>query len=517
MYYNLEYLQICRPSGEYSMYSVAIVDDERMTRESIASHIDWAKLQMHLAFTATDGIDALHKLAKHPADILITDIRMPHMNGIELAMNVKAKHPSCRILFLSGYTDKEYLKSAITLKVEQYIEKPVDIAELTTALHSIGTQLAIEHPNQITPPLFPTALVQASRLVKQEIAKELVLPSHGGYHYVHSRYYPLYFDWKEEDTYQVFCIYTHSPIPILDDLYVCAEELEADGLVSDFMATNVSAHEIVLLSHQSSDSTFPKCLQARLEKQVSQRISIGYSFPIRSIHTVAEAWNAAQAQCSMWFYIGKGSLLGPDVTLQTTDFLTNQALPELNFSAVQAMFCALLENPPKDLKAIRNFLYTLYLKMMELTINDNRMSFSDFAEYSIMELRELILYGMHVFGTLGSDTYDPKVKDAIHFILWHYTDKNLSIKLLAEHTGLSQNYLCSLFKQHTGTTINNVLIDVRIEKTKKLLRTTDLKMYEIAQKVGMADPNYLSSLFKSHIGVTPSQYRDHEVKGLPYA
>ncbi|ADY12176.1 response regulator [Sphaerochaeta globosa] len=499
------------------MYSVAIVDDERMTRESISSHIDWTKLQMHIAFTATDGIDALHKFAEHPIDILITDIRMPHMNGIELAMHVRAKHPACKILFLSGYTDKEYLKSAITLKVEQYIEKPIDIAELTAALQAIGAHLAAEHMHQITSPLFPTALVQASRLVKQEIAKELVLPANGGYHYVHSRYYPLYFDWKEQDTYQVFCIYAHASMPILDELYVCTEELEADGLVSDFMATNVNNHGIALITHQTIDPTFPKTLHEKIQKLGEQGISVGYSHPITSIHSIPESWDRAQTQCSMWFYVGKASLLGPDVNLQMTEFLVEQALPALNFSCVQAMFCTLFENPPKDLKAARKYLYALYLKMMELTINDNRMNFSDFAEYSLMELRELILYGMHVFGTLGSDTYDPKIKDAIHYILWHYTDKNLSIKVLAEHTGLSQNYLCSLFKQHTGTTINNVLIDVRIEKTKKLLRTTDLKMYEITQKVGMADPNYLSSLFKSHVGVTPSQYRDYEVKGLPYA
>jgi two-component system response regulator YesN len=152
--------------------------------------------------------------------------------------------------------------------------------------------------------------------------------------------------------------------------------------------------------------------------------------------------------------------------------------------------------------------------MMEITINEQCMPFTRFTEFTLSEVKDLIMYGMHVFGTLGNDSYDPKVKETIHYILWNYADFNLSIKTLADHVELSQNYLCALFKQYTGTTINNIMIEVRLEKTKKLLRTTDLRMYEIASKVGMSDPNYLSSVFKQRLGMTPSQYRDRQGKGF---
>ena len=125
------------------MYTVGIVDDERTTREYLSALVDWESLGMEVVFTAKDGIDALRNFENKNVDILITDVRMPRMNGVELATNIRAKKPECKILFLSGYTDKEYLKSAISLKVEQYIEKPIDIAELTDVLHAIRKQIEI--------------------------------------------------------------------------------------------------------------------------------------------------------------------------------------------------------------------------------------------------------------------------------------------------------------------------------------------------------------------------------------
>ncbi len=101
-----------------------LVDDEDLTREGLLHYVEWGNLGITHIKAASNGIQALKIAADFEPDILLTDIRMPHMSGIELAHEIRKRAPSCHILFISGYAEKEYLKSAITLKVDAYIDKP---------------------------------------------------------------------------------------------------------------------------------------------------------------------------------------------------------------------------------------------------------------------------------------------------------------------------------------------------------------------------------------------------------
>lgn len=495
-------------------YSVAIVDDERVTRESLLQYLDWKSLNLQVLFTATDGIDALNKLSAMPVDILLTDVRMPHMNGIELALNIRAKTPSCKIIFLSGYTDKEYLKSAISLKVEQYIEKPLDIEELTKVLQEIVHQLDCKNLPNSSSGFQLSSLAKASRLIKQEIAAELLCPQKGGYSFVHSRFYPLYFDWTQEGTFQVVCLHTHSHTILVETLYQVIEELQQKGITIDHMSSSFLEGNVALIT-SSFDISVLDLLKNDLERQLGEQLSIGVSPVHTSIHQLPEAWKQAKEACELWFYRKKGSIFTyGDLTecISTPEPSCNFKTLTMDFHSIQTAFQQLEKEKPTNIHTLKKYLYSLYMRMMELTVNYKYLSFEMFGEKTLEEIQELILYGMHVFGTLGNDSYDPKVKEVLHYILWNYSDMGLSIKMLADHAGISQNYLCAIFKQNTGTTINNFIMEVRIEKAKKLLSTTDLRLYEIAQKVGMADPNYFSSMFKSRCEITPSQYREKQVR-----
>ena len=116
------------------MIKVLIVDDEIFTRQGIIAEIPWSKLGLIEIEQAYDGINALEVARAFNPDILLTDVRMPRMNGIELSFKLRELYPTCEIIFLSGYSDKEYLKSAIKLKAVSYVEKPIDIEELQMAI-----------------------------------------------------------------------------------------------------------------------------------------------------------------------------------------------------------------------------------------------------------------------------------------------------------------------------------------------------------------------------------------------
>ena len=123
------------------MIKVLIADDERFTRQGILDMVDWDNLNVSEVKEAYDGINALEILKDFEPNILLTDVRMPRLNGIDLAFKTRELYPNCMILFMSGYSDKEYLKSAIKLKAINYVEKPIEIEELEENLNNAILEL----------------------------------------------------------------------------------------------------------------------------------------------------------------------------------------------------------------------------------------------------------------------------------------------------------------------------------------------------------------------------------------
>ena len=122
-------------------FTVLIADDEPMPRRVLQAYIPWDELSVSQVYLATDGEEALAQARKFRPDIIVSDIKMPHLNGLEMAAAVREFLPDCQFIFLSGYSDKEYLKGAIRLKAASYVEKPLNLEEITEALREITTQL----------------------------------------------------------------------------------------------------------------------------------------------------------------------------------------------------------------------------------------------------------------------------------------------------------------------------------------------------------------------------------------
>lgn len=490
-------------------YRMLIADDEKRTRESIASFIDWGSIGVEIAGLAGNGMEALEMIRRDPPDILLSDIRMPHLDGICLARTVSEEYPDCRIIFLSGYTDKEYLKSAITLKVENYIEKPIDPEELMETVRSIVRSL----DDSAKAPKLLKDLKHTSRLIRSEIAALLLTSGESGYIEAYSRFYPLYFNWKHDSDFTIAAVHIHEKDLNGDRLQEIAEGMydAAEGLPgAEIFISPMAGGDFAWISSSMPDEPI-KALFKRMAEAGADSVSGGITHS-SSISELPDAWHRALLSKEASFYFGRGHLIGSEELSSLSDDLPPGLLMDLpeTYDESISIFDTLAGCMYRDIHAVQDWLYRFYLMMMEWTVNGNTMKKEDFIGLTLSDVRSLILYGMNVFNTLGNNQYNTKVKNALHYILWHYADANLSIKMIADKVGLSQNYLSNLFKQETGNTVNSFIIDVRIEKTQKLLRTTDLKLYEISPKVGIPDPNYLSIVFKNRTGMTPSEYRLQE-------
>ncbi len=122
-------------------FSVLVVDDEAMPRTVLQKHIPWEELSVTNVYLATDGEEGIEQARRFRPEIIISDIRMPRLNGLEMAAAVREFLPACQLIFLSGYSDKEYLKSAIRLRAVNYVEKPLDPAEITATVREVTAQL----------------------------------------------------------------------------------------------------------------------------------------------------------------------------------------------------------------------------------------------------------------------------------------------------------------------------------------------------------------------------------------
>lgn len=484
-----------------------IVDDERITRESLTKFIDWKSLGI-TCDCASNGVEAISVMEKTHIDILLTDVKMPHMDGIQLATQVREKYPDCKIIFLSGYTDKEYLKSAISLKVESYVEKPIDPEELTSIISKTITSI---HTQSEMSNISSVGLYTSSRMIRQEIAV-LLVSSQGGYAEVYSRFYPLYFSWDKDRRIVVMCLHIGGkPIDgalMQEIISIFYDIVDKNHQTESYIGAMPQFDIACILKEVPIALIFSifRSIQQTMKEKFGVIISGGLS-DSGKVSDIMTSWKIAHFCCEKRFYLGTGNLVVNAKTGQSLPSSVFEVLPK-NYDESIQLFQKLAEYKCDDIQWIKHNLYRFYLAMMDRTVNTHTISEDVFCDYTLSEVEELILYGMHVFKTLGNNQYAPKIKETIHFILWNYSDMNLSIKMLADAMGLSQNYLCNLFKQNTGTTINNFIVDVRIEKAKKLLRTTDDKLYEIAHKVGLNDPNYLCVVFKNRCGETPSKYRE---------
>lgn len=495
------------------MYNLLIVEDETFTREGLLRHIDWKSLEIAHVKLAANGQQASELLASYEPHILLSDIKMPHMNGIELGSMIRSKFPQCKIIFLSGYADKEFLLSAIALKAECFIEKPVNIQEVISAVSNAVAQLKRENPVSVTPAANALDLLP---LLQKQMIRDL-MTENLNWHDFSRKYIPRYFRWNREDTYYICCISFYckgnsiKQEAILSGLTDCMKSfslLLSTNYLVDIMGTN----ELVILFHSDDLCLIHgalNTLQKQFQENKNMETTIGISRRCEDLLEFSKLCkNTSLSVSYQYFYYGRQCII------EVLKPLKEKKAPLEIFNkkhfvldGVEHLFQILQNEKYTNIYEIRLQLYEIYMLMMERTMNDNTLSWEKFELLTLQEYIDLIGYGMQAYQILGNNMYDIKIKNAVHYILWNYQKTDLSIQMVSDHSDLSPNYLCSLFKKQTGSTVNDFIIKVRMDKARILLEKTDMKLYEIAERVGITDSNYFSTLFKNQYGLTPSKYR----------
>ncbi len=515
-----------------------IVDDEDLTRSGLIQSIDWEALGISQILQADDGQSGLMLAKKVLPDIVLTDVRMPRMNGIEMALNIQQLNPDCPILFMSGYSDKEYLKAAIKLHAVHYVEKPIDPQEVTDAIQEAIRMVTEKKLRSQTQLLFQKEAASrlALRLTKPAFTMSL-LP-----------------DYFPDGSRPPVCGSTYFSTLIIQFSKQLSEFVETDLsqllLHLESLAKKRGLHQIHTLKQEEflilhlfgnekpssyALERFCKDIYQPLEPHRHFFIALGKT--VQGPEKVYLSYQSAVILLQNAFFCPYGSILLADdaksrapLTVQSFSalpdrfgqFLVDREIRqarELSAELYQKLLYnrSMLEHQAKDiyyrlLSAIGSAIYRLKLSApVEQTDPESPMELVARCN-TLDELHQLLTIRLNDFaGLLAAAPQENSTVFLIRdYISRHYSSDTLSIRDISDHVHLSSSYICTLFKTETGQTLNQYITEYRMEKAKQLLSDPRNKITEISAMVGYADGNYFGKSFKKSVGFSPSEYRERE-------
>ncbi|HHV11584.1 MAG TPA: response regulator [Clostridiales bacterium] len=516
---------------------ILIADDEKLTRDGLISSISWDKLPFDHIDQADDGINALQLARTQVPDVLLTDIRMPRMNGIELAEKIQELNPHCPIIFMSGYSDKEYLMAAIKLKAVRYVEKPFTAEDLTEALSESVSTILQTRANQKSNALF-------TRDASSKLAQNM---TRSGYS---SKNDPALDDSGLRDRIHPKTAFTTFIIKLKASLNNLTEE-GTTSIINDIhrAVTRRNMSEIhfikqdsVFVMHIFADERPAESLLLRLAQEIKELIPKDISFFISIGKTavgagkVFHSYNSAVILLQSSFFYEYGSILNygnsPDPlpanypyefaedftkAIQEKELVRSRALAE-------AFYHSLLHNHSLLANGVKDVYYKLFMQInmvqydlklqTETSAADSESLLETISNCDILrELHMMLLAKIDEFAhrlqSLSQE--NPTIFMIRDYISRHYSDYSLSIKDISDHVHLSSSYLCTVFKTETGKTLNQYITQFRVEKAKQLLADPRNKISDISSRVGYSDGNYFGKSFKKEVGLSPSEYREKKL------
>ena len=535
-------------NGETKNYSVMLVDDEETVVQVIIDKIDWESLGFTVQGYAHNGMEALEMAEENQPDVVMTDIKMPYMDGLQLARRLKEQYPTIKIIIFSGFDEFEYAKEAIRLEAEEYILKPIDSTELSEVFKRIKTSLDKEFNEKqninmlkkyyqeslpILQENFYTALIEG-RADEETLARDMM-------DYQVSLNGPFY---------DVVILHNSTSLapeginPLLITMSVRKLWEEHISKKWDARFFSYLGNVIILVQMESEDevrSLTDECqVLCRLSKHISKAtITAGVGKPVSNIRNLPKAYSGAREAISYRVIYGRGQAINiaeivPDDS-KTEENLKSDSTDEKLYSVFKAIkmdteekldaeIDSFIANEAPVNPTIQDYKFFVMDLVTEIYrfMKGNHVEPSDIFEkdgdpydrvqhMDIKELTKWLKETTHnireTLRTNRTDTTKSFVSKAIDYVRENYGNKDLTVESICSYLVISSAYFSTVFKKETGKTFINYLTDIRMEKAVRMLLEDNEKTYVIAEAVGYSDPNYFSYVFKKKFGVSPSRYK----------
>jgi len=523
-----------------------LVDDEEEVRKAMIRKMDWEALGFTVAGDAENGEDALEKLEQLEPDVIMTDIRMPYMDGLSFIARVREQYPYIKILIFSGYDDFEYAKQAIKLNVTEYILKPVNGEELAEILKRVRISLDEEIEQRRNISTLQESYLGSLPILRELFLNDLVCRAADVASVVPKlREYGI--DILDAHRWLAAVIHIEQTENLVLSQHQELIPISVRSLVEDHLkpycrfAIFNSAEGITVAVAVDKGNTETGlinllndiCKESRRLLEVTITVGIGYSCD--TLQEIGRSYQAAVDALGYQAIVGSGrTIYINDVEPVSRGNLQLDAKGEAELTtAIKFGPRKLIENVLRELAArmddakVHASQYQVYMLaianclirlMQQYELNMGEM-FGSEERYADMIrgichketfAEELIPVACRMNEALNRErdnTTRKAILEAKAYIQENYSDPELSVDTLCRHLHMSPAYFSTVFKKETGQTYVNYLTEVRLLRAEELLRETDDKTYKIAEKVGYQEQNYFSYVFKKRFGISPTKYR----------
>lgn len=521
------------------MYQVLIVDDEPIVKIALRSMIDWSGLGFHICATASNGEEALEMTCRFHPDLIICDLKMPIMDGLELIREVQKRKIDCEFLVISNYEDFNYVRTALVLGAADYILKvSISPEELTAQLQKLKEQMdqkAAEDEKQLQS-MQETLHHQERHAAwrefftnkKYELDTLCNVTGFCAENMESIALCQISFDWYTQNL---------EPLPSIDliqsTLKNALEQFDNRRIIL-FSTSNtlLVLPEYELELHQNTIAGLAARITQLFQYYMSLSPTILYQKGIPNLLEARRIYHNFQELLELSFY-------GPLGQVQADQLSASFEIPDVSYKELAAEILAVPHETQLTYACdrFRNLLcicqnqnvmpsrviqYCVrFLGELEYCITDLNSLIHDYLADSTElirnaltreELEKNLLDALHaVFAPETHpenlpDNYSQEITQAISYIQGNYNRK-ISLASVSEYVGLSSGYLCRIFKEETGVSINAYINNLRMTKAGELLKDKNSFIKEVAISVGFEDQLYFSRLFKRYYGVTPSEYR----------
>ncbi len=525
-------------------YKAMIVDDEAEVREGIVARLNWEGLGFEVVAEAENGLEAIEKAEANEVDLLLTDIKMPFMDGLSMIAEFRTLHPSAKVVILSGFDDADYARQAIKLGVTEYALKPVNAEELTAMLSRMKVQLDREYGEKLDIAVLKEKYKRALPVMKERFLNDLLwrrMPIEEILEGVAA--YGIEIGIAAEKLVLVFDIAPHGarkeplegalvPISVaqlIEETFVGRCRTALCSGISQLVAVTAweGADPVSRAVLLCSD------ISARCKRILDVRVTCGVSKPYLSLSDTPEAY--AQARTALEYReepgLGRAIYIGDAETGGGQGNILDERNERLLLSAVRTGASSHVDEAVKGL-----------MQVLESPVENAWQKQAHFVSVCNALNRIVVRYGLsgetelteRLASRIGADLNPTELRawltdacislrgfvirrresmprllaeKAVRYMEENYGDASLSAESVCEHLHVSRSYFFEIFKKETGRSFVQYLTDVRMEHAAALLRDPEMKTITVACAVGYEEPNYFSHVFKRRFGVTPARYR----------
>jgi two-component system response regulator YesN len=536
------------------MYKLVIVDDEPTVRNGLRSYFNWSDFGIEVVDEADDGDVGLQIIKRIKPDIVLTDVRMSKMDGIKMSAEIHARYPHIKIVFVSGYEDADYLKSALQVNAVDYIFKPVNMQELRNVVGRVIGELQEEQKGRQLIADMQVKLAQSMPLLCEKFLMSVIRDGVPRPDRIQDQLDFLGLHLPLEASFWVIIVRVDDSAEVVDArserdkqlltyaiLNVCQELI--GRYMSGYAFENQSGEYVGILYGEGDrerleDQLFllAEEIRGNLAKWLKISVTIGVGEHVAQLSALPLSYTRAREAADQKWYLGKNRIITMD-SLQTEE----PSFHRIESSHIKRFVSVLKAADTKSLmdeldewfdRLSRNrrdgFRYARIVSlelillanrlMLELNIHCRELEEKEavlweriFKHETIRDLRELLESHLMEVCKQIQEKRNGKARNVIERIRavmdTRYAE-NLTVADIAKSVYLSSTYVSLIFKQETGETVYEYLTKVRIERAKELLRDPQKKFYEICEAVGYSDPSHFSKIFKKYTGFTPSTYRD---------